>query len=378
MKEQNCMSHFFHRRSVSYGVFSFWGTSRRRGSIRRPRNGKIVSYDKDSTVKVLNRLFIVVTVTGLATMLAPVSAHAARNLVVDDKGNLFVADTDSASILKFTSDGKRSTFASGLNDANDIAFDDKGNLFVRDGNTIFKFTPEGVKSTFASGIVPEKYDPYHVAEVFTGLAPDRSGNLFVAEHVTGSILKFTPDGKKSTFASGVSPDKMAVDGAGNLFVTQDVRSNIFVTGGDSSDRLNFTHEGKKSTRGSGVSPDKMAVDGAGNLFVTQDVSSNLFVTGDVSPSIFKFTPEGKKSTFGSGVSPDKMAVDGAGNLFAADGNTILKFAPDGKKSTFATGINPGDLVFDRAGNLFVTDPGSDSILKFTPDGKTGTFATGIS
>src|SRR6266496_2324171 len=122
----------------------------------------------------------------------------------------------------------------------------------------------------------------------------------------------------------------------------------------------------------------MAVDGAGNLFVTQDVSSNLFVKGDVSPSIFKFTPDGKKSTLASGVSPDKMAVDGAGNLFAAGGNTIFKFTPDGKKSTFATGINPGDLVFDRAGNLFVTDPGSDSVLKFTPDGKKSTFATGIS
>ncbi|PYI43363.1 MAG: hypothetical protein DMF12_03885, partial [Verrucomicrobia bacterium] len=214
----------------------------------------------------MKRLFVAVTIACLGTILVSVSAHAARNLAVDDKGNLFVADTDS--ILKFTPDGKRSTFASGLNDANDMAFDDKGNLFMRDGNTIFKFTSEGVKSTFASGIVPETYDPYHIAEVFTGLALDRSGNLFVAEHVSGSILKFTPDGKKSTFASGVSPYKMAVDGAGNLFVTQ-------------------------------------------------DVSSNLFVTRDVSPSIFKFTPEGKKSTLASGVSPDKMAVDGAGNLFAA-------------------------------------------------------------
>src|SRR6266699_3321882 len=272
----------------------------------------------------MNKLFVALIVAGLGTILLSVSAHAARNLAVDDKGNLCVADT--ASILKFTPDGKRSTFACGLNDANDMAFDDKGNLFLRDGNTIFKFTPEGVKSTFASGIVPETYDPYHVAEVFTGLALDRSGNLFVAEHVSGSILKFTPDGKKSTFASGVSPYNMAVDGAGNLFVTQ-------------------------------------------------DVSSNLFVTRDVSPSIFKFTPEGKKSTLASGVSPDKMAVDGAGNLFAADGNTIFKFTPDGKKSTFATGIYPGPLAFDAAGNLFVSVSASDLIFKFTPDGTRSTLVS---
>src|SRR5437773_46618 len=199
-------------------------------------------------MKVLNRLSITLTVAGLATTLVPVSAHAARNLAVDDKGNLFVADTDSASILKFTSDGKRNTFASGLNDANDIAFDDKGNLFVRDGNTIFKFTPEGKKTMFASGIVPETYDPYHVAEVFTGLALDRSGNLFVAEHVSGSILKFTPDGKKSTFATEISDrGDMAFDPAGNLFVFESASDLIF----------KFTPDGTRSTLVSDrVSPDK--------------------------------------------------------------------------------------------------------------------------
>src|SRR5947207_1349070 len=144
-------------------------------------------------MKVLNRLFFVVTVTGLATMLGAVSAHAARNLAVDDKGNLFVADTDS--ILKFTPDGKRSTFASGLNDANDMAFDDKGNLFVRGGNTILKFTPDGKKSTFATGI------SYPGDMVF-----DRAGNLFVSG--SGLIFKFRPDGTRNTLVSDrVSPDK---------------------------------------------------------------------------------------------------------------------------------------------------------------------------
>src|SRR5436190_19661737 len=106
-------------------------------------------------MKVLNRLFMALTAIGLATMLVPLSAHAARNLAVDDKGNLFVADTDSASILKFTSDGKKSTFATGLNDANDMAADDRGNLVVRDGNTIFKITTEEVKTDFTARIEPE-------------------------------------------------------------------------------------------------------------------------------------------------------------------------------------------------------------------------------
>src|SRR5207249_4557666 len=174
------------------------------------------------------------------------------------------------------------------------------------GNTIFKFTPEGVKSTFASGIVPETYDPYHVAEVFTGPALDRSGNLFVAEHVSGSILKFTPYGKKSTFASGVSPDKMAVDGAGNLFAAD-------------------------------------------------------------ANTIFKFTPDGKKNTFATGINPGDLVFDRAGNLFVTDpgSDSILKFTPDGKKSTFATEISgPGEMAFDAARKLCIS--GSSLIITFLP------------
>src|SRR5205814_1622754 len=92
-------------------------------------------------------------------------------------------------------------------------------------------------------------------------------------------------------------------------------------------------------------PYKMAVDGAGNLFVTQDVSSNLFVTGDVSPSIFKFTPDGKKSTFASGLNSNSgvynLAFDAAGNLFVSDeeSHSILKFTPDGTSSSFTVDVS---------------------------------------
>ncbi len=60
------------------------------------------------------RFLIVLTACAAAVMLFTVEAHAARNLAFDDKGNLFVADWDSGPILKFTSDGKRSMFASGI------------------------------------------------------------------------------------------------------------------------------------------------------------------------------------------------------------------------------------------------------------------------
>jgi sugar lactone lactonase YvrE len=97
-----------------------------------------------------------------------------------------------------------------------MAVDGSGNLFVSHDDSIFKFTPEGVKSTFVSGLG----NPID-------LAIDGAGNLFVADmavtdaRIGRSILRFTPDGTKSGFASGLDhPSDVAVDGAGNLFVTE--------------------------------------------------------------------------------------------------------------------------------------------------------------
>ena len=52
------------------------------------------------------------------------------------------------------------------------------------------------------------------------LAIDRGGNLSFEATSEGTIFKFTPDGTKTTFASGhrVGLTAMAFDGAGNLFV----------------------------------------------------------------------------------------------------------------------------------------------------------------
>src|SRR5439155_21546797 len=81
-------------------------------------------------------------------------------LAFDDKGNLFVSVCNT--ISKFTPDGKRSTFASGLGHPGELAVDDKNNLFVADwGDSIFKFTPDGTRSTFASErISPDKQWEY--------------------------------------------------------------------------------------------------------------------------------------------------------------------------------------------------------------------------
>ena len=70
-----------------------------------------------------------------------------------------------------------------------------GDLYEADfsNSAILKFTPDGTQSTFASGSLG----------LPVALAFDGNGNLFEAD-ANGTIFKFTPDGTKSTFASGLN------------------------------------------------------------------------------------------------------------------------------------------------------------------------------
>src|SRR5260370_24971360 len=127
---------------------------------------------------------------------------ATLGLCFDGKGNLFVSEGlagkagSQRSILKFAHDGKRSTFATRISSVG-MAVDSSTNLFVSQGDSIYKFTPEGTKSTFVSGLGNA------IDLVFDG-----AGSLFVVDQamkdrVGRSIVKIKSDGTNSTFATGL-------------------------------------------------------------------------------------------------------------------------------------------------------------------------------
>ena len=170
----------------------------------------------------------------------------------------------------------------------------------------------------------------------------------MSDEESHSILKFTPDGKKSTFASGLSSYgvyNLAFNAVGNLFVSDEESRSI----------LKFTPDGKKSTFATGFNPSGMAFDDKGNLFVA-----------DQEHSIFKFTPDGNRSTFandlstvgGSGFKTNSMVFDRSGNLFESNdrGQYVIKFSPDGTKSAFASGVRGGlgSPLTERAISLWRT------------------------
>ena len=225
-----------------------------------------------------------------------------RGVAFDHSGNLFVATntfdsvsgTLQLSIVKITPGGVQSTFAtlSGNLKGQGVRFDGAGNLFVvandlNDPNlasTIYKFTPGGVQSTFGS--VP--------GQGF-GLAFDSAGNLFVTVNYAvdpSELWKFAPDGTSSVFRQTPmwsAPGATSVDRFGNLFNSTDsdtpTRDKI----------LKFTPDGEESDFATGFTePRGLAFDRGGNLFV---VNRAFEPPGD----ILKFTPNGVETVFASGI-----------------------------------------------------------------------------
>src|SRR5438132_514215 len=153
--------------------------------------------------------------TLVAAALMPIRANA-------NPGDIYVSYNGHAAIrgtiYDYAPNGTGRVFASRLNGPRGMTFDGAGNLFVSTqceafpagnctdptiGGRIVKITPSGIQTTFASGLGDGD---------LRGLAFDALGNLFVADLGLAAghdpsramVLKITPTGLVSVFASGVS------------------------------------------------------------------------------------------------------------------------------------------------------------------------------
>ncbi|RZI44137.1 hypothetical protein EGT07_01530 [Herbaspirillum sp. HC18] len=305
-----------------------------------------------------------------------------------------------------------------------MAVDAAGVLYVAEsqftqGGTvqqISKLTPAGQRTALT---------PPDTATVYGGLAMDASGNLFAPDPVHHIVRKITPAGDSIVFAGSMdvqgsadgkggiarfnTPNKIAIDAAGNLFVADSGNHTVRKI---ATDGAVTTVAGVASGRIFG------SADGVGAAAqfgtpqgVTADAAGNLYVADTGSHTIRKITPAGAVTTLAgrAGVSgrtdgaaadarfnlPTDVAVDAAGNVYVADsGNvTVRKITPEGVVSTLAGGpcqsgiqdgvgtaacfSHPQGLTIDTAGNLFMTDSSDTSIRKITPAGVVTTFAGSI-
>ncbi|PCJ62562.1 MAG: hypothetical protein COA79_03355 [Planctomycetota bacterium] len=260
-----------------------------------------------------------------------------------------------------------------------------------------------------------------------GMTVDSKGNLFFADSanhvvrkidaITGNISTvagtgnagFSGDGGFATSAQLNSPNDIAIDIAGNLFIADlenyrirkvDASTGIISTiTGDGSNI--YGGDNAPATSAQIGKPSGVTLDLAGNLFFS---SSNQHVIRrvDVRTGLIKtvagtgvqgFSGDSGVATAAKLNSPEKLFIDHDGNLYITDtlnarirkvtattgkintivGDGTIGGGGDGGLGTSAQLVNPVDIAFDGVGNMYIADSDFHSIRKV--DAVTGKIST---
>ena len=242
------------------------------------------------------------------------------DLDVDGSGNVYVVDRLNHRVQKFNSEGAYLTewgsFGSGVgqfNDATPIAIDTDGEVFVGDLGRIQVFTSEGVYVRHwllsLGGDSPE------------GLAFDSQGKLFVASQTSNRVLVFSNDGALLDFWAPINVVEAAVDGADNVYVSD---GHIMKYSNAGVFLLEWGTFGKGD--GQFNSCYGLAVDSAGRVYATDAVLSRVQVFTSGGVYLTQWGTFGTED--GQFRAPIGVAVGPDGAIYVADRNVdrIQKFA----------------------------------------------------
>ena len=308
--------------------------------------------------------------------------HAPFGLATDNAGNLFIADYWNHRIRRVDPTGTISTIAgtgerghSGdggpavaarLNSPDGIVVDSAGNLFIADSSNhrIRRVGPLGTITTiagtgawgFGGDNGPATQARLHAP---SGLATDNAGNLFIADTRNQRIRRVDPSGTITTVAgtgeTGFSgdggpavaarlniPTGIAVDRAGNLFITDSWNSRIrrvdpsgTITTIAGTGRVGFSGDGGPAVAARLGYPEGVALDGSGNLYVNDRLNQRI------------------------------RRVDPSGTITTIAGTGKVGFSGDGGPAVQAQFDYPQDLAVDSAGNLYVADTDNNRVRILT-------------
>jgi cysteine-rich repeat protein len=215
------------------------------------------------------------------------------------------------------------------------------------------------------------------------IAVDGAGNVYVTGRFSDNVFQIDPNGVITEIMNGRGDGagntldlalEVAVDGSGNVYVTGGVSDNVFQI--DLNGVVTEIIDASAGGEGPLDFPLAIAADGSGNVYIAGLGSDNAFRV-EPNGTITKIIDA---SAGGAGTlnSPEGIAVDGSGNVYVAgavsdnafriDSNGVVTEIIDASAGGAGTLNNPSGIAADGSGNVYVSGGLSDNAFQIDPNG----------
>ena len=152
-----------------------------------------------------------------------------------------------------------------------------------------------------------------------------------------------------TYPVGSEPYGIAIDGSGNVWVTDQGSNSVTELGSTGAVLGSFTVS---------TGPTGIAIGGSGNVWITNQGSDN----------VIELSSDGSVlGTFTVSTGPTGIAIDGSGNVWVvgSTNNNVTEFSSSGVlKGTYAVGSKPYGIAIDGSGNVWVANWGDNTVTEF--------------
>lgn len=228
----------------------------------------------------------------------------------------------------------------GLSSPVGMAYDAGGNLYVANwsAGTIVRFTPDGKRSVFADGLRGP-----------SGLAISPTGDIYVASYSEDLVWRFTPAGERTVFVSGLAtPAGLSFDARGRLLIANRRTNQILAAHPDG--KIDVAAEGLQTPVGAVELPN-------GDLLVSNIAGGISLVSG---------SPRARTINSDLGSPGPGIVRAGTDSAYVVDygGTTVSRVDRNGRRTVIADGLSsPVGLALAPDGSLTVATWGANAAFR---------------
>jgi sugar lactone lactonase YvrE len=313
--------------------------------------------------------------------------HGPNGVAVDAFGDVYVADEYNYRVRKITASGRITTLAGNGKFPDSPTADDQRGLAT------------SLPLALPAGLAVDKQGNVYISDYYNRVRKvSREGMITTIAGAGTGGFGFSGDGGPATAARMHSPEGLAVDTRGNLYIADTGNNRVrkvspagTITTVAGTGVAGFSGDRGPATSAKLDEPYWVAVNSRGELYFSdlhnlrvRKVSANGTITTLAGTGkVGKVGSAGSPGTPGSGdggpattapLTPFGLAVDRSGTVYIAEPDAIRSVSPAGTITTYAgnslrplvVGGKPSgfaEIAIDSHGNLYMADPFGNHVFK---------------